>query len=273
MKNVLVGLSQDERIALRFGNADEIQRILAEKKFAKKPFSTGNSKVGRMGTFSKPYGNDVIVSPTYGAITGSCGHHCEACKDGDGRYMCYVESSMRYDSVRDNHVRNALVFLRGLDKAFRMIEKHMQRKRKPYEFLRINQSGEIESREELLHWAGLAEKFPKTYEYLYTKAYEILEYVLIHHGDRLPKNFTILVSIWHHSGIEFYKKWRGHPNLKFFVVVDKVWTIERYAQEGIDIEVMCPAYDENGKVDHDATCDVCQFCMRSPYTVIGCWEH
>ena len=271
MKNVLLdisNLSLDERIILRLGTADEKQRVLARYKFAKKPFATsGNIKLGKgVASFSKPYSNGVVSSDTYGSILGSCGEICAVCGCAG---KCYVRHSYWQPSVRDNHVRNEIVFRDDIDWAFAQMEAYLRRKRKPFALVRIDQSGEIETKEELIHWINLAREFSVTKFYVYTKNFSVLEEVLRKYGDILPKNFVILISIWHESGIDVFKRWYHLPSIKAFVYDDGF----DYEAHGIHIETYCMAYDKQGHLNHAITCDICKKCFSDIWKVIGCYPH
>ena len=145
--------------------------------------SGGNMKLGNMGSFSKLYGNDTF-NTKYGAVTGTCGHHCEGCKNA-----CYVRKSYRYPSVVNGHARNTIAFRASLWDAFEALDKQLTGKRKPWDIVRINQSGEIESYSELCHWVVLAQSHPETRFYLYTKNFEALAR-LAQVGEQVPENFT-----------------------------------------------------------------------------------
>ena len=271
MKYVMLDVSKfttEERIMLRFGTADEKQRVLAKKKFAEKPFATsGNRKLGKgVASFSKPYSNGVVSSDTYGSILGSCGEICAVCGCAN---ECYVRHSYWQPSVRDNHVRNEIVFRDDIDWAFEKMAEYLRRKKKPFAIVRIDQSGEIETEEELIHWINLAYQFSVTDFYVYTKNFKVLDAVLEKYGLNLPKNFTILISIWHESGIGVFKRWCHLPNIKAFVYDDGF----DYEAHGIHIETWCMAYDKKGHMNHAITCDICKKCFSGVWKVIGCYPH
>ena len=96
--------------------------------------------------------------------------------------------------------------------------------------------------------------------------------MLARHNERVPKNLTILVSIWHDIGIQVYRVLRHIPNIKAFVYDDGTFDYTAY---GIDITTWCKAYDENGKLDHNVTCDKCRKCFNRGKCskVIGCKAH
>ena len=225
--------------------------------------SNGNIKLGaHMGTFSKLYGNDTFDT-VFGPVTGTCGGHCEGCK-----HACYVRKSYRYGSVINGHARNTLAFRENLDNAFFDIISQLRRKRKPFKQIRINQSSEIESFAEFVWWIVTARENPDTDFYIYTKNYEVVREV-INQRVSVPENFTCLISIWHEYGIAEYLEFSSQKWIKAFVYMDGF----DYSAYGLVIETMCTAYDENGKLNHDITCDKCQKCIRSRFKIIGCLEH
>jgi hypothetical protein len=225
--------------------------------------SNGNIKLGKlMGTFSKLFGNDTFDTK-YGKVSGTCGHHCEGCKG-----KCYVRKSYRYGSVINGHARNTLAFRNNLDEAFYQINLQLSRKRKPFQFIRINQSGELESTTELVWWIVTARKNPNTAFYLYTKNFEAVREVA-NSNIKVPDNFTVLISVWHEYGITEYNEFKHLPWIKCFVYCDGF----DYEAHGLQIETMCKAYDEKGKMNHDITCDKCKKCIKSQFKIIGCNEH
>ena len=225
--------------------------------------SNGNIKLGRtMGTFSKLYGN-ADYSSKYGTVCGTCGDYCKGCFKS-----CYVGKSYRYPTVVDGHARNTIAFREDLGGAFETINKQLDRKRKPFDTVRINQSGEIESTVELLMWIATAARHPETRFYLYTKNFDALKAV-INSAVIVPDNFTVNISIWHEYGIEEFKAWQEIPWIKTFVYDDGF----DYKAYGIEIQTYCKAYDKNGKMDHAITCDKCRKCFNSKFKIIGCYDH
>ena len=224
--------------------------------------NNGNIKLGsHMGTFSKLY-SDAVFDTKYGPVTGTCGGHCEGCKN-----KCYVKASYRYDSVINCHARNTLAFRNNILEAFEQIWRQLERKRKPYETVRINQSGEIETFNEFTLWIETAIRHPETNFYLYTKNYDVIRDAVKYRVD-VPENFTVLISIWHEYGIKEYFEFKHLAWIKAFVYMDGF----NYSAYGLDIETTCKAY-ENGKLNHDITCERCQKCINSQFKVIGCNEH
>ena len=155
----------------------------------------------------------------------------------------------------------------------------MNRKRIPFEQIRLNQSGEIENKEQFEMFCRLAAIHSESEFYIYTKAYEIAVPALL--AGIVPKNLTVLISIWHEFGIEEYKKVAHLENVKAFVYVDhnkdvvNGWTINDYKKLGIIITTMCGAYDIHGKMNHDITCEKCKKCFNrlNSCKVIGCLAH
>lgn len=233
-------------------------------KWEKIKFVGGNIKLGNMGSFSKLYGNDTFSTP-YGDVSGTCGNHCEGCKE-----HCYVRKSYRYGSVIKNHAKNTLAFRNDMIRAFTELNLQLTRKRKPYDVIRINQSGEIESTAELCNWVDLAKRHPETHFYIYTKNYfAVFEMISLLTPDYIPDNFTILISIWHEIGINEYKLLSGYSFIKAFVYLDGF----DYSKYDIIPNTGCFAYDKYGKLNHDITCDNCRKCFNRIHKVIGCAAH
>ena len=232
--------------------------------------SNGNTKLGHsMGTISKLMGNKPIYVKALNAwIPGTCGGHCAECE-----HDCYVRKSYRYGSVILGHARTTIAFREDLAKAFESMDMQLSRKRKPFDTVRINQSGEIESPAELAWYMWLAERHPETAFYLYTKNFDAVRSVVL--MENLPENITILISVWHEYGLDVYKEFEHIPNIKAFVYVDNAWTVEKYAEHGLKITSFCKAYDEKGKMDHNITCDKCRKCFDrlGSHKVIGCYAH
>ena len=216
-------------------------------------FVGGNIKLGNMGSFSKLYGNDIFKTP-YGNVTGTCGNHCSGCKK-----ECYVRKSYRYGSVIRNHAKNTLAFRNDIARAFEDLNAQLNRKRKPFNVIRINQSGEIETTEELIAWVELARNHKESNFYIYTKNYmAVFETIAAIGPENIPCNFTILISVWHDIGINEYKILSKYSFIKAFVYCDNY----DYSKHDLQFDSFCNAYDENGKLDHNITCDKCKKCFN-----------
>lgn len=233
-------------------------------KWEKVKFVGGNIKLGNMGSFSKLFGNHSISTP-YGDMIGTCGNHCSGCEK-----ECYVKKSYRYDSVIKNHAKNTLAFRTDLKRAFSDLHLQLTRKRKPFDVIRINQSGEIETTEELISWVELARHHNESHFYIYTKNYiAVFETISEIGPENMPDNFTILISIWHEIGINEYKLLSKYSFIKAFVYLDGF----DYSVYDIIPETGCHAYNEKGKLDHNITCDKCRKCFNRMHKVIGCNAH
>ena len=233
-------------------------------KWEKIKFVGGNIKLGNMGSFSKLYGNDTFTTP-YGDVTGTCGKHCEGCKE-----HCYVRKSYRYGSVIKNHAKNTVAFREDLKRAFADLHTQLTRKRKPFDTIRINQSGEIETTQELIEWVELARLHKESNFYIYTKNYlAVFETIATIGPENIPDNFTILISIWHEIGINEYKLLANYDFIKAFVYIDGF----DYSKYDIIPDTGCYAYDKYGKLNHDITCDKCRKCFNRVHKVIGCAAH
>ena len=84
----------------------------------------------------------------------------------------------------------------------------------------------------------------------------------------MPSNMFINVSIWHENGIDTYNKWKHLDCIRAFVYDDGY----DYGDK-LKINCYCPAYDKNGKLHHDLTCDKCKICFQSKAKVCGCYNH
>lgn len=227
----------------------------------------GNIKLGRrMWSFSKLYGNWAHESARYGAVMGSCGSYCDGCSKS-----CYVRKSYRYPSVIDSHARNTLAFRNDLQGAFNDLNKQIDRAKNKPAYIRIDQSGEIESPMELLLWVLTAKKHPNTAFYTYTKNFDAVRMVIntFDNGASIPSNITINISVWHEYGMDAFEEFKKYPFIKAFVYDDGF----DYAAHGLNIETYCRAYDEAGKMDHNVTCELCRKCIDRPAKVIGCFDH
>lgn len=220
-------------------------------------FTGGNIKLGNMATFSKLKG-DEDFNTCYGTIKGTCGGFCAGCTGA-----CYVNKSYRYPSVIKGHARNTAAFRIDIDKAFYDLDMQLTRKRRPFEIIRINQSGELESRTEFLKWCELATRHTESIFYIYTKAYKYVDDLI----DIMPRNLFLNISIWHEQGIEFYRKHKNAPQVKAFIYLDGY----EYPED-IKPQTTCKAY-EHGKLNHDITCDKCRKCFNKNTKLIGCNEH
>lgn len=228
--------------------------------------SNGNIKLGNMGTWSTLYGNDSHYVEKLGtSICGTCGNHCKGCKKD-----CYVRASCRYGSVIYGHAIRTIAIRDYIDELEASLISQLKRKRKPFEYVRINQSGEIETLRQLEMFMNIASETPETDFYLYTKAFDIVIPYLLKNADVLPKNITILISIWHEYGIAEFNQVKHIPNIKAFVYCDGF----DYEAVGLEIQTKCNAY-EGKKLNHELTCDKCKKCMNRCETckVIGCDAH
>ncbi len=226
--------------------------------------SNGNIKLGKkMGVWSTLMGDDtynVKINGVPVSVKGTCGGHCAGCKGN-----CYVKKSYRYPSVVLGHARNTLA-IRNTEKCFQDLDGQLNRKRVPFEQIRIDQSGEIENKEQFAMWCTLAAKHPETVFYIYTKNYDVVIPALL--AGNVPENMTVLISIWHKFGVNEFEKVKNLPNVKAFVYDDNY-------KYGFVIDTYCKAYDEHGKLDHNITCDKCKKCFNrlNNCKVIGCKAH
>lgn len=222
----------------------------------------GNTKVGKIPTFSTLMGDYTYkgMSGKLRNITGTC-QNCGSCKKA-----CYVRASYRYPSVIYSQAINTWGMRNELDKVERDLA--AQIKRYDIKVYRINQSGELENEEQLAMWCRLAEAFPETCSYLYTKMYDLAEKFL--KSGLVPKNLTILYSVWKDQGVKEYERVKDLPNVKAFVYDD--------GDVRLETKIYCPAYviPEGSKraVRRPIHCDHCRLCIDKPTAkVIGCHDH
>ena len=258
--------------------------MINTRKFKARFGVNGNTKLGKkVGTWSVLMGDDDYFIPELDMVVrGTCGKHCAGCKGN-----CYVRKSyLRYTardtgkcSVKLGHARNTIAIREDVEKCFEDLNNQMNRKRVPFELIRLDQSGEIENREQFEMFCRLAAIHTETTFYIYTKNFDVIIPCLLE--NVVPKNLVILFSIWHEYGIAEYLLCRRFENVKAFVYVDynkdaeNGWTLDDYRKRGIEIQTMCAAYDERGKMNHDITCDKCGKCFkcRENVKVIGCLSH
>ena len=231
---------------------------------------SGNIKLGNTWNFSTVYGNaekSILYNGEELKARGTCGKYCEGCKNA-----CYVKKSYRYPSVVFSHIRNTIAMRYDTKTAFHDLTAAIENAKQKPEIIRINQSGELETVEIFRGWCEMAARFPKIKFWLYTKAYELVTPDLL--GGRVPKNVTILFSIWHEYGIKEYNQVTHLENVKAFVYDDNY----SYEAAGIEIQTYCKAYTmQNGKMtlNHSITCDKCKKCFNRSASckVIGSLPH
>lgn len=245
-------------------------------------YFNGNIKVGNIATFSTLAGDGEFVTEKYGAVRGTCGEYCKFCghaAKGKKRPPCYVFRSYRHPSVIESHSRNTLSIINNPELAFRQLSDSLKRKRNKPVACRNHQSGEYIDDVEFFGMNGVAKENPRLPFYVYTKRYDIAVPALL--AGFVPKNMTILISIWHEQGIKEYLSVAHLPNAKAFVYCDKNrdlkngWGVEEYAEHGLVIQTFCAAYDLKGKMNHKVTCDKCKKCFNRSKNakVVGCWDH
>lgn len=226
---------------------------------------TGNIKLGtRVWTFSTLNRDDsyIITDADYNTYTinGTCAHYCNGCK-----IACYVNKSYRYTSVIKCHAENTIAIRSDLHLAFLQLRLQIDHARIKPSQIRFNQSGEIISKEMFQEIQSLARDYPYIKLWLYTKAYDLI----VDDIANTPDNMTVNYSVWHESGINEFRTLRKlSPRVACFAYCDGF----KYPDD-IAPRVMCPAYDENGKIDHSKTCDKCGLCMIGKGLQIGCYDH
>ena len=230
----------------------------------------GNIKLGNTWNFSTVYGDEihgVNFNGEYTEARGTCGKHCTGCKNA-----CYVKKSYRYPSVIYSHIKNTLAIRLNPDAAFHDLTLSIEKARIKPDIIRINQSGELESKKIFSKWCDMARRFPTIKFWLYTKAYNLVTPALL--AGNVPENMTILFSIWHNYGVKEYHKVSHLKNVKAFVYDDGY----NYTGHGIEIQTYCKAYTmQNGKMtlNHAITCDKCKKCFNraAGCKIIGSLPH
>lgn len=284
MLNLITTFETRAKLAKELLESEQAKAILndekARKAFLKKCGFTkkGNTKLGgRMWVFSKLYGSKAYFSEFFNAwVLASCFGCCEGCEGS-----CYVAKSYLFrPSVIVGHAKRTFAMRYLTKELFEYLDGQMTRARKKPEQVRIDQSGEIETKEEFIGWVELARKHPETQFYIYTKRFDIVCPILDEYGDEnIPENFVVLFSVWHTYGLDIYKKYEHFRCVKAFVYLDPKakggWGVEEYAKHGLIIQTFCKAYDINGRMNHEITCDKCQKCIecRKNAKVIGCFDH
>lgn len=250
-----------------------------------------NVKLGNMGSWAElPGGCDWFIPELNITVKGTCGEFCKGCfnKENPKCSACYVFKSYVKNTFRNEdgtvgdiqknrcyvklgHAYRTIAMTAFRDELLLSLDKQLTRKKKKFEIVRINESGEFTCYEDLAMWCELSRRHPETIFYVYTKNYAAVRKALI--NNIVPSNFFINISIWHQLGIKDYMEMKDHPQIRAFVLVDKEWTRKRYAMEGLEITSMCGAYKENGKLNHNVTCDKCKKCFGRTSKCTGCNEH
>lgn len=227
----------------------------------------GNIKLGDnplFGSWSTMKGGDDEIRHVKkygGSCSGTCGNCAKHCSSS-----CYVNASYRYGSVIQRHAVNTVYIKENIKKTFEILHDQLTRKKKKFEIIRINQSGELTGYKELKYWIDLAVKHPETKFYVYTKNYNAVK-KMVDEGISVPETFTVLISIWHEQGLKEFNDLKHLSYIKAFVYDDG----ELY----IKPQTYCKAYDDNGKLDHNVSCEKCKKCFNrnKNHQVIACKSH
>lgn len=268
--------------------AHKFKKRILEKAKIKDGTSADNIKLGEMGSWAELFGSCEWVIPELDNIKvkGTCAGHCEGCFNPSHpeKSPCYVTNSYRMYtkrnedgtvgnivtnecSVKLGHAYRTLAMTMYRDELLVRLDSQLTMKRKRFEVIRINESGELTCKDDYYLWAELARRHPETTFYLYTKNYDVVSKVDI------PKNLYINISVWHESGVKEYLELKDNPQIRAFVLIDDKYTIEKYKELGLEVTSMCPAYDSNGKMNHEVTCDKCKKCYSQRDRCCGCYEH
>ena len=269
----------------------ELKKLILKKAVISKGTKTNNIKLGEMGTWAMLFGNcDWYIPELDITVKGTCGNHCKGCFDPDNPKCstCYVAKAY-YKYTKRNEDGTTGDILKNkcfvkLGHAYRTIaitmfrkdllislDKQLTNMKKKFKIVRINESGELTCYDDLKLWSELASRHTETIFYLYTKNYKVIRKALI--NGIIPRNLFINISIWHKQGIKEYMEMKDHPQIRAFVFVDKKWTKEKYLSYGLEITSMCGAYNKEGKMNHEVTCDKCKKCFSRISKCTGCYEH
>jgi len=269
----------------------ELKKLVLKGAKIKGGTAADNIKLGEMGSWAMLFGScDWYIPELDVTVKGTCGEYCQGCFNPENikKSPCYVTKSyvMRTNKNEDGtagdiqqnpctvklgHAYRTIAMTMFRKDLLLSLDKQLTNKRKKFEVVRINESGEFTCYEDLAMWCELAKRHPETVFYVYTKNYKAVRKALI--NGVVPGNLYINISIWHQLGIEAYLEMKDHPQIRAFVLVDEEWTVERYNRKGIEITSMCMAYDENGKMNHAVTCDKCKKCFSCTNKCVGCFEH
>lgn len=242
------------------------------------PYEFKFNKDGNIKLGGKIWSANKLAGAGYlNGCKGTCGEHCKGCYNPDDpkKSDCYVFSSYRHygwekSTVVAGHIRNTNVMRNDINKAFDDINKQVTRARKKPDAIRIHSSGEFESVMEIIMWDKTARANPGTPFYVYTKAYDLVDayffYLAINNTD-MPQNFWMNISVWHDIGIDCYNRHKNCRQIRAFVYDDG------YDYGDFKFDCHCPAYKENGKMDHAKTCSACKICYQSKCKICACHDH
>lgn len=268
----------------------EFKKMVLSKARIKVGTSADNIKLGNMGSWAMLFGDCEWYIPEVGmSCKGTCGKHCKGCFDPKNpkKSPCYVAKSYtKYtkrneDGTKGNILTNecsvklghfyrtfAMLYLR--DELLESLDKQLTGMKKKLGVVRINESGELTCAADLQMWVDLAQRHSETVFYLYTKNYKAVREVI---QGYVPSNIFINISVWHKQGIKEYNEMKDHPQIRAFVYVDKEWTVVKYMEKGLQLNSMCGAYNEKGKMNHAVTCDKCKKCFSQANKCVGCYSH
>ena len=270
---------------------EKLRKLILEKAKIKDGTATDNVKLGNMGSWAELFGSCEWYVPELDiTVKGTCGNYCQGCFNplNPKCSPCYVAKSyVKYTnrnedgtigdiqknkcSVKIGHAYRTIAMTMFRKDLLLSLDKQLTNKKKKFDVIRINESGEFTCYEDLEFWCELGKRHPETIFYVYSKNYGAIRKALI--NGIVPDNLFINVSIWHENGINEYLEMKDHPQIRAFVLVDDEWTIEKYFKKGLEITSMCGAYDENGKMNHAVTCDKCKKCFGKNNKCVGCNEH
>jgi len=269
----------------------ELKKLILEKAVIFDGTSADNVKLGKMGSWAMLFGNcDWYIPELKVTVKGTCGEFCRGCFNPENPKCskCYVAKSYLRNTnrnkdgskgdilknkctVKKGHAYRTIAMTMFRDDLLKSLDKKLNNKRNKFKVVRINESGELTSYDDLALWCELAKRHPETIFYLYTKNYKVVRKALI--NGIVRENIFINISIWHEYGIEEYLEMKDHPQIRAFCLVDDEWSKLRYYAKGIEIDSMCGAYNENGNMNHNVTCDKCKKCFSNKSKCVGCFSH
>lgn len=271
--------------------AKRYKKLVLEKAKINDGTIANNIKLGHMGSWSMLFGNIEWFIPQLECyVKGTCSGYCCGCfnPEDPGKSPCYVAKSyVKYTNrnedgtigdivknscmVKLGHAYRTIAMTMFRDDLYKSLDKQLTNKKKKFEIIRINESGELTCYEDLKLWCDLANAHRETIFYLYTKNYDAVRKAI--KNDIIPYNLFVNISVWHNNGIKEFLEFKENAQIRAFVLIDEEWSREEYALHGLVVTGMCGAYDSNGKMNHNVTCEKCRRCFNRKNAVIGCFEH
>lgn len=218
-------------------------------------------------------------------VPGTCTGNCEACFSRG----CYaVNAARRYsNTVIPAWAQNTELLRRDPKGTFDRINAFI--KKRNVKVFRINVSGELRNKEDLVRWNDLATKNPGVRFCLYTKNYQaVIEYMDALERRGCPPatadNLVINISQWHgvaDAALPKLKKWQEEKRLNVFEYDDSNRKGSKLGAGDISRLAAlkhCPAVTKTGKhaktpEGKPITCDMCGRCYRKTGETTAVYAH